>query len=188
MVELCLHIANILYLLSFLGRDMLCLRVLTCAGLSLGILFFSCQATPMYGPTAWHVLFLAINSIQIRRLLVERRRLMLSKEQERVADATFHDLSREELVTLLTRAMSKKPANLSDIPQICHQQLSAEEQALRDIAFNRLSRAELTNLLTRRMWNSLKRLNPIRWRRRNSALPPLGRGPSELEAVPESAG
>src|SRR3954447_8637030 len=92
LVELCLHLANLFYLASFLGRDMLWLRALTCVGLGLGIVFFGCQATPMYGPMAWHIVFLVINGMQIRRLVQERRRLCLTEEQRRVGEATFDHL------------------------------------------------------------------------------------------------
>src|SRR4051812_9627380 len=146
LVEFCLHLANGLYLLSFLARDMLWLRALTCAGLALGVVFFSCQPTPLYGPTAWHVVFLAINGLQIWRLVLERRELTLSAEQERVGEATFHGLSREELLTLLTRAVCEEPDRLRDVRRACRHELTAEERALRDIAFSRLSRGELLNL------------------------------------------
>jgi len=173
LVDLCIHIANLLYLASFLGRDMLWLRVLTCGGLGLGVVFFSCQPAPMYGPTAWHVLFLVINGFQIWRLVLDRRRLMLTKKQERVGEATFHDLSREELLTLLTHVMSKTPeisGRPLDIHQACHQPLTRQEGVLRDLAFSHLSRSDLLNLLTRRMWNGIVRLNPARWRGQRSAL------------------
>ena len=165
LVELCIHLANLLYLLSFLGRDMLWLRALTCVGLALGIVFFTCQPMPLYGPTIWHAAFLVINGAQIWRLVQERRQLMLTEEQEKVGEATFHDLSREELLTLLTRVMCENPGGLRDVYRICHQPLSQEERVLRDIAFSRLTRKELLNLLTRRLWNSLTRRGPARWRR-----------------------
>jgi hypothetical protein len=167
LVDLCIHLANVLYLISFLGRDMLWLRILTCAGLVMGVIFFTCQPVPLYGCTIWHVVFLAINGIQIWRLVLERRQLMLTKEQERVGEATFHDLSREELLTLLTRVMCENPQRLRDIHQTCHQPLTKEERVLRDIAFSRLSRQELLNLLTRRMWSSITRLHPARWGRQH---------------------
>ena len=168
MVEMCLHAANVLYLLSFLGRDMLWLRLLTCGGLALGVVFFSCQPRPLYGPTGWHVAFLLINGYQIWRLLQERKRLRLSKKQERVGGATFDHLSREELLTLLTRVMSKSPESADrplDVDAAAQEPLTRQEVVLRDIAFSRLSRGELLNLLTRKMWGTIVRLNPSRWRR-----------------------
>jgi hypothetical protein len=166
-VELCIHVANVLYLASFLGRDMLWLRILTCGGLLLGVVFFSCQPAPMYGPTGWHLLFLLINVVQIRRLIVERRRLMLTSKQERIGEATFHDLSRDELLTLLTHVMAQSvepPKSPDAIQATCHAPLSKQEGVLRDLAFNHLSRADILNLLTRRMWNAIVRLKPPRKR------------------------
>jgi hypothetical protein len=72
-VELCIHAANLLYLASFLGRDVLTLRALTCAGLALGLVFFTCRPEPLYGPAFWHVAFLIINGVQIGRIVRERR-------------------------------------------------------------------------------------------------------------------
>ena len=162
MVDSCIHLANVVYLLSYLVRDMLHLRVLTCVGLVLGILFFTCQPRPLYGPTAWQVVFVVINGVQIRRLVLERRRLMLDEEQERLGEDAFQGLSREELLTLLTRVMYEKPDRVRDIEQLCTPPLSQDEVALRDLAFSRLSRQELLNLVTRRLWHSIARRRPAR--------------------------
>jgi hypothetical protein len=169
LIESCIHIANVLYLFSYLGRDMLWLRALTCGGLVLGLVFFSCQPMPLYGPSIWHVVFLVINAFQIRSLVLQRRQQMLTDEQERVGEAAFHDLSREELLTLLTHVTYENPGRLGNIRQICHQELTQDERVLRDLAFRSLSRGELLNLLTRRMWNSLRRGSPGRWSRRRRA-------------------
>jgi hypothetical protein len=170
LVELCIHVANTFYLASFLGRDMLWLRTLTCGGLVLGLVFFTCQPMPLYGPAAWHAVFLLINVVQIRQILRERRRLDLTADQRHVAEAALGHLSRAELLTLLTHVMYRDPRRVGDIETVCRRELTPEELALRDIALCRLSRKELLNLATRRMWNSLKRLNPARWRRRSAVL------------------
>lgn len=168
MVEFCIHLANVFYLASFLGRDILWLRALTCCGLVLGIVFFTCQQTPMYGPTLWHIVFLLINGYMIWRLVIERRRLELTAEQERIAKAAFEKLSREELLTLLTRVMYSNPKRVRDVGKACQAELTPEEQVLRDVAFSRLSRKELLNLLTRKLWGSMRMVNPRRWRRRRA--------------------
>jgi hypothetical protein len=165
-VEFCIHIANVVYLISFLARDILWLRLLTCVALLLGLVFFTCQPAPLYGPTIWHVAFLAINGVQISRLLVERRRLMLTRDQERLGQAAFADLTREQLLNLLTRVTCQQAAGKQrEIDRICRHPLTKDEQVLRNIAFSRLSRTELVNLLTRRLWNFIKRRNPLRWGR-----------------------
>jgi hypothetical protein len=169
LIESCIHVANIFYLVSFVTRDMLWLRILTCCGLVLGLAFFSCQAAPMYGPTLWHLVFLLINLVQLRRLVQERRRLNLSKERERLAEAAFQDLSRDEMLNLLTRAMCAQAEGLPDLRQAARQPLSEDQQVVRDIAFRGLSRKDLVNLLTRRLWRSLRWVNPTRWRFRRAA-------------------
>ena len=162
MTDWCIHFANLFYLASYLGRDMFWLRIFTCAGLLFGIIFFSCQPMPLYGPTMWSMIFLGINVMQIRGLLAERRRLRLSAEQERAAEESFRKMSREELLNLLTHGLFENQATIENVEALKQAKLSQEEQALRDIAFSRLSRTDLLNLLIRRLWNSMTRLDPIK--------------------------
>jgi hypothetical protein len=164
----CIHAANVLYLVSYLTRDMMWLRLLTCCGLVLGIAFFTCQPTPFYGPCVWQVVFLGINLVQIRRLIYERRRVKLSDERECVAREAFRDLSRNEMLNLLTRAMCAQAEKLPNLRQAAREPLSEDEQIVRDIAFRGLSNKELLNLLTRRLWSSLWWVNPARWRLRRT--------------------
>jgi Popeye protein conserved region len=161
-----IHAANVLYLVSYLTRDMMWLRLLTCAGLALGIAFFTCQPIPLYGPCVWQVVFFGINLVQIRRLIQERRRVKLSEERERVAQEAFKDLSRDEMLNLLTRAMCAQSEKLPDLQQAAREPLSEDEEIVRDIAFRGLSKKELLNLLTRRLWYTLRWVNPARWRLR----------------------
>ena len=73
MSDACIHIANLFYLASFAGKDMLRLRILTCCGLLFGIAFFTtCHEQPMYSTMFWHVVFLSINVFRIFSLLRER--------------------------------------------------------------------------------------------------------------------
>jgi hypothetical protein len=188
----CIHAANILYLVSYLTRDMMWLRLLTCGGLALGIVFFTCQPAPLYGPCVWQVLFFGINLVQIRRLIHERRRVKLSEERERVAQEAFKDLSRDEMLNLLTRAMCAQAERLPDLRRAAREPLSEDEQVVRDIAFRGLSNQELVNLLTRRLWHSLWWMNPTRWRlRRAGPASPLHRPgrngePGGVSAFPPS--
>jgi hypothetical protein len=184
LVDCCIHFSNICYLVSFLTRDMLWLRILTCCGLVLGLVFFSCQPAPMYGPTAWHVGFLLINGVQICRLVQERRRLNLSKERERLAEVAFKDLSRDEMLNLLTRAMCAQADRLPDLDRAARLPLSEDEQVVRDIAFRGLSRKDLVNLLTRRLWHSLRWVNPVRWRFKRAARPPRHDGSPDPIGAP----
>ena len=174
--EWTIHAANLIYLASYLTRDMMWLRLLTCCGLALGIMFFALQPIPLYGPCCWQVLFFGINLLQIRRLVQERRRVKLSEEREQIAREAFKDLSRDEMLNLLTRAMCAQAEKLPDLRQAAREPLSEDEAIVRDIAFRGLSNKELLNLLTRRLWTSLWWMNPARWRLRRTDVitPPAG--------------
>lgn len=166
----CIHVANLFYLASFLGRDMLWLRSLQCCGLAFGAFYFTkCQAEPMYGPTVWHVAFLGINIIQIYLLLQKRRRLRLTSEQEVVRKGMMNGLSDRELVNTLARALHTDDAHVMVITEERESILTADEIAFRDIALKQLSRGDLINLLSRRTWRSLERLQP-QWEAENSRL------------------
>jgi len=182
LADWCIHASNVIYLASYLTRDMMLLRLFTCVGLALGITFFACQPAPMYAPCVWQVLFFGINLMQIRRLGQERRRVRLSEERERVAQEAFKDLSRDEMLNLLTRAMCAQAEKLPDFRQAAREPLSEDEAIVRDIAFRGLSNKELLNLLTRRLWNSLWWVNPARWRLRPKSAGPLASAPSKGDA------
>jgi len=141
---------------------MLWLRILTCLGLVLGVVFFTCQPAPMYGPTVWHVVFLGINLVQIRRLILERRRLMLPPQVQEAAEAACKDLSHDQLLTLLTRAMWAHPDTLHHVSKAIGKPLSKEEEVVRDLALCRLSRKEMLNLLTRRLFATFRWAWPTR--------------------------
>jgi hypothetical protein len=172
-VEFCIHAANVLYLMSFLARDILWLRLLTCLGLVLGIVFFTCQQNPLYGPTVWHAVFLVINGVQIGRLIKERRRLMLPPPLEKAAEAACRDLTRDQLLALLTRAMWSHPDTMRDVRRTLRQPLSNEEQVVRDLALGHLTRKEMLNLLTRRLWCTVQWAWGARWTGRDRSRPEL---------------
>ena len=157
MHQLCLHLSNVLYLGSFVSRDMLWLRVLTCVGLLLGVLFFTNCEQPMYGPTVWHGVFLLINVYQIRMLLIERRQTDLTDAKEIIGEAGLEDLSRNELVDLLTHELSGKLDRRQDPKEASQLQLDEDELVLKRMVLERLSRKEIVNLLTRRMWKPINR-------------------------------
>ena len=68
------HVANFLYLTSYLVRDILWLRVLTIfAGLSLLPFYCNCSDHILWAPIGWNALFITVNLVQIGILLRERR-------------------------------------------------------------------------------------------------------------------
>lgn len=157
MTEFCIHIANVFYLVSFLHRDILWLRVLTCIGLTFGIVFFTTCATPMYGPAGWHGVFLFINFYQIYRLVEERQTTNLDTEKELIGVQAVDDLSRDTLLNVLAHEMSGSADQRRDLKTISKQELDDEAVVLKRLVLERLSRREIINLLSRRMWNPIQR-------------------------------
>ncbi len=157
MADSCIHIANLFYLASFLVRDMLWLRTMTCGGMIFGILFFTCQTTPLYGPTFWHVTFLGINFYQILRLQADRRRLQLTPEQEAIRKGILEGMTDEELLNTLAHTVQYRSQEIEVLSEDDSYELSDDEIAFQKIAFGQLSRDELINLLSREMWQSMQR-------------------------------
>jgi hypothetical protein len=95
------HAANALYLISYAVRDIFWLRLVTVfAGLAL-IGSFLVDPSPPWAAVAWNVLFLVINVIRIHLLIVERRPIPLSADQQHLATLVFRALRPRELVRLL---------------------------------------------------------------------------------------
>jgi hypothetical protein len=74
-----IHIANLLYLVSYLMRDVIRLRVLTVVAASCLIPYFYLQPTPLTAAIGWNLFFIALNVGWIARLVRE--------QAHRVADA-----------------------------------------------------------------------------------------------------
>jgi len=95
------HTANALYLISYAVRDILWLRVITVlAGLAL-LASFLLDPAPPWPAVAWNVLFFIINLVRIHLLILERRPIPLTADQQRLATLVFHTLRPRELVRLL---------------------------------------------------------------------------------------
>jgi hypothetical protein len=96
-----IHFANVLYLFSYLVKDILWLRALTVvAGLVL-LAYYFLLPTPLWAAVAWNVVFLAINLRQIRILVLERRPVHLRPDEMRLYQLAFRRLSPREFVRLL---------------------------------------------------------------------------------------
>ncbi|WP_171189838.1 hypothetical protein [Alienimonas chondri] len=173
--DLCIHAANICYLASYLTRDMLWLRILTCVGMVLSIVFFTCGSAVLLGPTGWLATFLVINVVQILRLLRYRERVQLNAEEAALSEQAFEHLNREELADLLTRSVRVGTRQLqpADPTELTEGALSEDEIVLRDMAFANLSRGDLLNLVTRRFHGTAYSLTPSRvrsWTQRRKRL------------------
>lgn len=106
------HGANVLFLLSYLVRDILWLRCLTV--IAIGMLFPYYLANNLLPPIIWNVVFLGINALQIRALLLERRPVTLDARETRLYQRVFRSLSPREFLRLSrTGAWVTAPAGRS---------------------------------------------------------------------------
>jgi CRP-like cAMP-binding protein len=95
-----IHFANVLFVASYSVRDILWLRVLTIVATVSLLPYYYTRPTPLTEAIAWNVLFLAINGWQLWRLVLERRPVRLSLEQQRLYELGFSSLSPREFVKL----------------------------------------------------------------------------------------
>ena len=101
MSDVWIHGANVLYLASYLVRDILALRVLTVvAGLTL-LPFYIMRPEPIWVAVAWNALFIAINLVQIHRLLLERRPVRLNQAELALYNRVFSTMSQRDFLKLL---------------------------------------------------------------------------------------
>jgi hypothetical protein len=102
-----LHVGNVLYLIAYLVRDILWLRVITILGLLCLMAFYYAQG-PLYGPMAWNALFMLVNAVQIVLLVMERRPVFLGEEELQLYRTIFHPLKPREFAKLLSIAQWKR--------------------------------------------------------------------------------
>ena len=104
MAPLYVHAANVCFLLAYLVRDILKLRVLTfAAGLFL-LVFHLVLEPPAWGFVIWDLLFSAIQIVQIKRLIDERRPVALSPDERAVHRLAFRGLLPREVKRLCVAA------------------------------------------------------------------------------------
>lgn len=96
-----IHVANVLYLLSYSVKDMLWLRCLTVIAALCLLPYYYVQLVPLTAAIAWNLLFIGINLIQIVILLRERRPVTLTCDQQRLYELAFGSVTPREFLKLL---------------------------------------------------------------------------------------
>jgi hypothetical protein len=96
-----IHAANILLLAACSVRDNLWLRVLAMASSLAAMPYFLLQPTPLWAAFGWSVLFTGINIFQTWRLIVERRPVKLSAEEEEVRKLVFRELPPKKVLQVI---------------------------------------------------------------------------------------
>jgi hypothetical protein len=96
-----IHIANAIYLASYLVKDILWLRLLTVAAGLVILGYYAWMPMPVWAGVVWNILFVAINARQIQLLLLERRPVKLRPDELRLYKQTFRRLTEREFAKLL---------------------------------------------------------------------------------------
>lgn len=99
-----IHAANLLYLLAYLVRDILWLRILTVFAATLLIAYFWVQPEPLMTPIYWNLLFTALNLFWIMRLHLERRPIRLNEEEQKLCELVFRTMTPREMIRILKQA------------------------------------------------------------------------------------
>jgi hypothetical protein len=97
-----IHIANFLLLLAYSLRNILWLRLFALISSLIAMPYFALQATPMWVPLAWSAVFAAINLFQFSRLIVERRPVQLTPDEEAARELLFQDLMPRKVLQVLS--------------------------------------------------------------------------------------
>jgi hypothetical protein len=105
--DLLVHAANVLYLLAFMVRDIVLLRVLTVIAIVCLIPYYYSRPEPMMVAIYWNLGFLALNLYWIARLLLERLPIKLTSDEQRLCELVFRTMSPREMIKLLKLATWK---------------------------------------------------------------------------------
>jgi hypothetical protein len=72
-MEILINGANLLYVAAYFTTDLLRLRVLTMIAALCLSLYFALQPVPLTNVVAWNLFFVALNGVQLARILARRR-------------------------------------------------------------------------------------------------------------------
>jgi len=100
-MEALVHSANVIYLVSYTMRDILWLRIFTVVAAACLIPYFYFRADPLLAPIYWNLLFIGLNIFWIVRLLLERRPVTLSEEEQELCRLVFGTITPREMINLL---------------------------------------------------------------------------------------
>jgi CRP-like cAMP-binding protein len=96
-----ISLSSLLTVASFSVRAMLPLRALAVASQLLAIPYFMLQPTPLWTPVGWTVLFLVINLYHITRILLERRPVKFTPDEQQLYTLAFSNFEPREFLKLL---------------------------------------------------------------------------------------
>ena len=100
-VEYLVHFSNLMLLVSYSVRDILWLRWFAVGAALANLPYYLAQPTVLWPPVIWGGVFTLINLYQIARIYLERRPVVLSRDEQQLYDLGFQTLRPREFVSLL---------------------------------------------------------------------------------------
>jgi hypothetical protein len=95
------HLAYGIIAISYLLTNIFWLRVAAVVGISLEILYFAVNGSPVWTSIVWDSAFILINLVQVGRLLHDRLSLKLTKDQKAFLAPIVGDLDKAQIAQLL---------------------------------------------------------------------------------------
>jgi CRP-like cAMP-binding protein len=94
-------LANILYCLAYVVRDMKWLRIITIIAAVATLPYFIIRDEPLWSAVLWQGAFASINIVNLAWLLGERRPVPLTDEQRLLHALVFHALAPRQMLKLM---------------------------------------------------------------------------------------
>jgi hypothetical protein len=101
-IDYFIHAANILLLAAYSVREILWLRLFAVASSLIAMPYFLFQPTPLWAAFGWSVLFTGINLFQTWHLVLERRPVKLTPDEEAIRRLVFRDLHPRKVLQVLS--------------------------------------------------------------------------------------
>jgi len=100
-LDLLINISSLFTVASFSVSGMLTLRLLAVSSQVVAIPYFLLQSPALMTPVGWTLLFVAINIYHIVRILLEKRPVKFTPEEQRLYELAFNTFEPREFLKLL---------------------------------------------------------------------------------------
>ena len=100
-LDFLIDISSLFTVASFSVSGMLTLRLLAVSSQVVAIPYFLLQSPALTTPVGWTLLFMAINLYHIARILLEKRPIKFTPEEQRLYDLAFRTFEPREFLKLL---------------------------------------------------------------------------------------
>jgi CRP-like cAMP-binding protein len=97
-----IHGANLLLLVAYSVRDILWLRLFALASSLIAIPYFVLQPVPLWAALGWTIVFVGVNLVQSSRLILERRPVKLTPDEEHIRRVVFPHLPPRKVLHVLS--------------------------------------------------------------------------------------